>query len=247
MYLTRMAKNPFLAILLLLTAAFAVLAPVHTATAMTAEEYFKDGNRLFRDDLFWAALLRYRQAADDGMDSALLHYNTGVAHYRARQYSRARESLRLALADPVLQASAQYNLGLNAYAAGSTEEALGWMRLVRDQQQTPNLQAYAVAAIARIRAAAGADDALQAGVFAPDNKRPFADLELRARIGFASDDNVFRSPNQSYVDFSNSARPLITPEAKSGTFVPLSLSAKYTVNSLPFEGFYGAYRLVGRY
>jgi len=34
------------------------LAPVPPAAAMTAYETFQDGNRLFRDDLYWAALLR---------------------------------------------------------------------------------------------------------------------------------------------------------------------------------------------
>ena len=94
-----MAKKTFLAISLLVFAVLTALAPVRTASAMTAEQYFEDGNRLFRDDLFWAALLRYRQAADEGLNSALLHYNTGVAHYRAMQYDRAviryRKPLRI--------------------------------------------------------------------------------------------------------------------------------------------------------
>jgi hypothetical protein len=81
--------------------------------AMTAEEAFSDGNRLFRDDLYWAALLRYRQASDAGMDTPLLHYNTGVAHYRAGQHIRARESLRRAAESPALAVLAHYNLGLN--------------------------------------------------------------------------------------------------------------------------------------
>ena len=42
-------------------AAIASLLPF-TAAARTADEYFADGNRLFRDDLYWAALLRYRAA-----------------------------------------------------------------------------------------------------------------------------------------------------------------------------------------
>ena len=29
------------------------------AAASLAQELFEDGNRLFRDDLYWAALLRY--------------------------------------------------------------------------------------------------------------------------------------------------------------------------------------------
>ena len=59
------------------------------AWSATASELFADGNRLFRDDLYFAALLRYREAAAAGMDTPLLHYNTGVAHYKADQYVRA--------------------------------------------------------------------------------------------------------------------------------------------------------------
>ena len=95
-----MGKNTLLKCTLLILASIAVLAPTRDATAMTAEQYFEDGNRLFRDDLYWAALLRYRQAADEGLDSSILHYNTGVAHYRARQHIRARQSLLKALDDP---------------------------------------------------------------------------------------------------------------------------------------------------
>ena len=40
---------------------------------------------------------------------------------------------------------------------------------------------------------------------------------------------------------------LVTPEPKSGVFMPLNLSAKYLVNSLEYECFYGAYRLAGCY
>ncbi len=68
---------------LALLAAAACLMAAPQLHAMTAYETFQDGNRLFRDDLYWAALLRYRQAADAGLDTPLLHYNTGVAHYRA--------------------------------------------------------------------------------------------------------------------------------------------------------------------
>ena len=99
-----------------------------TVLAATAYDAFEDGNRLFRDDLYWAALLRYQQASDAGMDSPLLHYNTGIAHYRAKQHIRARQSFTKALAAPGLRVVSQYNLGLNAYASGDTAEALKWFR-----------------------------------------------------------------------------------------------------------------------
>jgi len=245
--MTYMAKNTFLAGLLLLFTALSVLTPVRSASAMTAEQYFEDGNRLFRDDLYWAALLRYSQAAEEGLDSTVLHYNTGVAHYRARQHIRARESLQKALSDPALRVATQYNLGLNAYAAGNNEEALRWFRLVRDQAANKKLQRYAVVAISRIRAAEEKPDAFDVRVAERKEKRNPADFEFRVRVSFAHDDNVFRSPDQPYVDFADDNLPLVTPEEKSGAYMPLSMSAKYMINSLPFEGFYGAYRLAGRY
>jgi hypothetical protein len=215
--------------------------------ALTAEQYFADGNRLFRDDLYWAALLRYRQAAEEGLDSALLHYNTGVAHYRAKQHIRARESLEKALEDPTLRIAAQYNLGLNAYAAGDTQEALRWFRLVRDQNLNRKLQTFAVVAISRIRAAEAQPDEFEIRIAEREEKRALTDLELRGRVSFGFDDNVFRSPDENYVDFSEPGLPLVTPVTQSGAFMPVSFKARYRVNSLPFEGFYGAYRLAGRY
>ena len=123
-----------------------------TALGMSADEYFADGNRLFGDDLYWAALLRYRQAAEQGMDTPILHYNTGIAHYRAGQHIRAREALLKAQGDPALRLVAQYNLGLNAWALGENDEALRWFGLVRGQDTNPKLQKYAAVAISRIRA-----------------------------------------------------------------------------------------------
>lgn len=242
-----MANKTYLASCLIVFAVLAALAPLQSASAMTAEQYFEDGNRLFRDDLYWAALLRYRQAADEGLDSALLHYNTGIAHYRAGQHNRARDSLQIALADPGLRVAAQYNLGLNAYAAGSLDEALRWFRLVRDQNQNSKLQTFAVVAISRIRDAQAVPDEFDVRVVEQKKKREFADLEFRVRVSFGSDDNVFRAPDQNYIDFSDPAFPIVTPETRSGAFMPVSMRAKYMVNSLPFEGFYGAYRLAGRY
>ena len=238
-------QNRFL--ILVLISLIAVLAPVRPAAAMTAEQYFADGNRLFRDDLYWAALLRYRQAEDGGLRSPILYYNMGVAHYRAGQYVRAREALLQALDDPQLRIAAQYNLGLTAYAIGDTEEALRWFRLARDQEINPKLQEYAVVAISRIRRAEEAPTEYEVRVKERKKKREFADLELRARVSFGSDDNVFRSPDRPYVDLANPNAPVVSPVVQSGAYMPVSLSAKYQINSLPFEGFYGAYRLAGRY
>ncbi len=230
-----------------LVAVLATFAPAAPARAMTAEQYFADGNRLFRDDLYWAALLRYSQAAEQGMNTPLLHYNTGIAHYRAGQHVRARDSLQKTVNDPTLRIATQYNLGLNAWALGNKEEALSWFRLVRDQEENRKLQKFAVVAIARIRIQSEKKTDYEVLVEEREKRREFTELELRARVGYGSDDNAFRSPDQPYIDLSNPNAPIVVPVVQSGAFVPVRLSAKYTINSLPFEGFYGAYRLVGRY
>lgn len=214
---------------------------------MTAEQFFDDANRLFRDDLYWAALLRYRQASEAGLNTPLLHYNTGVAHYRAQQHIRAREELLKALDSPFLRVTTQYNLGLNAYAAGDTNEALRWFRLARDQQENETISDYARVAIARIRAQQALDDPIIIEKEKRRREQSFADLDLRGRVSFGNDSNVFRSPSDQYVDFSDPALPLITPQELSGVFMPVSLSAKYTVNAFKYEGFFGAYRMSGRY
>jgi len=232
---------------LALIAAIATLSPVGTAHAMTAEQYFADGNRLFRDDLYWAALLRYGQAAESGIDTPLLHYNTGIAHYRAGQHIRARTHLLRAVGDPPLRVATHYNLGLNAYALGEVDEALRWFRLARDQNINPKLQQFAVVAISRIRIERERPTDFEVLVEERKEKREFTDLELHAVVGFGNDSNVFRSPDQPYIDLSDATQPLVVPEVKSASFVPVSLSAKYKINSLPFEGFYGSYRLAGRY
>jgi len=238
-----------------LTAAFALgvillttLFAAPAAAMNTAQDYFEDGNRLFRSDLYWAALLRYQQAADAGLDTPLLHYNTGVAHYRAGQHLRAREELLQALGSDKLRDVAHYNLGLNAFALGQHEEALRWFGLARDQQNNEKLAEYAAVAISRIRDLQKPDPIeLRVAERQREDERKFAFLEFRTRIGFGTDDNPYRTPSQNYIDFSDPNLPLITPEVQSGTFVPVSISAKYNVNSFKYEGFYGAYRLAGRY
>jgi len=217
------------------------------ASAMTGEEYFDDGNRLYRDDLSWAALLRSRQAYDAGLDTPLLHYNTGVAHYRAQQYIRALESLLRALDSPRLRTTAQYNLGLNAYRLGDEEEALRWFRLARDQQQNATISEYASVAIARIRARRALEDPIEIEQQRRERESRFADLDFRIRMSFGNDDNVFRSPSDPYVDFSDPALPVVTPTVQSGAYMPLDLKLKYKINAFDFEGFFGSYRLAGRY
>jgi len=227
--------------------ALACLCASGTAAAMNAEELFRDGNRLFRDDLYWAALLRYEQAAEAGMDSALLHYNTGVAHYKAGQHNRARESLQKATRSPTLRQLAHFNLGLNAHAAGEDDEALRWLRSARDEGSNEKVSELARVAIARIRRDERAEDPVYQHTLAEQKERDIFDFSYHLSVGYGSDSNVFRSPAEPYIDFANPNLPLIVPDLQTGSFLPYDVGAKYTINTYRFEGFYAAYRAIGEY
>jgi hypothetical protein len=214
---------------------------------MTAFEAFSEGNRLYRDDLYWAALLRYRQAGEAGMNTALLHYNTGVAHYRAQQHIRARMSLLKAAQSASLRVISHYNLGLNAYASGDIDDALNWFRQTRDQEESAKIHRLAIVAISRLLAAKRAADPMVVRDEKRRAQKKLTDFDLRASVGFGSDDNVYRTPSQAYVDFSDPNLPIINPEVTSGVYVPVDLRARYSINSLENELFFGAYRLSARY
>ncbi len=217
------------------------------AVAATVSELFADGNRLFRDDLYWAALLRYREAAEAGMDTPLLHYNMGVAHYRAKQHARARDSLQKAATYGPLTPISHYNLGLNAYAMGDIDGALRWFRRARDQEQRRDISRLARQAIRQLQGEIEANAPVTVQAAAEERKRDLTNLDFRIRVGAGNDDNVFRSPSEPYIDFADPTRPLVTPEVQSGFYVPISMSAKYQVNSLENEGFFGSYRYSGRF
>ena len=223
------------------------LAAALPASASTASDAFEDGNRLFRDDLYWAALLRYRQAGEEGMDTPILHYNSGVAHYRAQQHIRARTALLKAVQSPSLRVISQYNLGLNAYALGEVDDALNWFRQARDQEENEKIRQFAIIAISRLQAERKASDTLLVRARKRRTEEKIGDFDLHATIGFGSDSNIYRSPSQAYIDFSDPALPVVTPEEVSGAYLPVDLSAKYSINSLKYESFFGEYRLSGRY
>ena len=177
------------------------LVPAESLLAATASELFADGNRLYRDDLYWAALLRYREASDAGMDTPLLNYNTGVAHYRARQHARARTALEKSADYAPLRPISHYNLGLNAYRMGNTEQALDWFRKARDQQQRRDISRLARRAIRELQGEIDAASTVTV-LAAREEEREFTDLDLRIRVGAGIDSNVFRSPSDPYVDLS---------------------------------------------
>ena len=251
---TRKAGATGLRALILLAAAVCVTMPA-AAQSLNADEAFADGNRLFRDDLYWAALLRYQQAADAGFSSPVLNYNSGVAHYKARQFVRAREHLLKAAESPQLAVVAHYNLGLTAMAAGDPFEALTWLRRSRDQERSRQISRLSEKAIQRIRDAAIEPEEEENTVVAEErplrtlerDPRPFSEFDFYARAGFGNDDNVYRTPAVSYIDIADRNNPVqVDPVVQSGSFVPVSVGAKYTVNSFEFESFFARYRADGR-
>ena len=227
-------------------AAFLCLTATQQSFALTSDEMFADGNRLFRDELYWAALLRYEQAFDAGMNSAVLHYNIGVANYRAAQYERARAALLLAMQSTSLRVATQFNLGLNAYAAGDTDEALEWFYQARDQGQNRQIRKLAKIAISRIEEAQIEVEEAELSVEKRAAERKYTDFNLSAFVGYGSNDNIFRAPSAPYIDFGNPAFPVVTPEIISGAFVPVDVRLKYSINSYQYESFYAAYRLQGK-
>ena len=230
-----------------LLVAFLCLLQQSDALAANANAMFTDGNRLFRDDLYWAALLRYRQAEQAGMDTPLLHYNSGIAHYRAEQHIRARESLIKAAREPRLRAISHYNLGLNSYAANDHDDALHWLRKARDQQSNQKISQLARIAIARLLRESRETAPVIILAQTQEVERKLFDLDLSGRVSFANDSNVFRAPSESYVDLADPNTPTVDPLVQSGSFIPYDFLAKYTINSLENESFFGAYRLSGRY
>ncbi len=80
-----------------------------------------------------------------------------------------------------------------------------------------------------------------------EEQRPVAGFDIRARIGFGSDDNIFRAPSDPYIDFADPTLPIIVPETFSGTYLPVDFRAGYAINNLPYESFFGVYRMEGRF
>lgn len=182
---------------------------------MTADELLADGNRLFRDDLYWAALLRYNQASEAGMDSPLLHFNSGVAHYKAQQYERARASLLESSRSPSLEAISLYNLGLVSYAEGDLQAALDFFRQARDQQRRADISALARRAIAKLNRELAIEEENEMPAAVREQEIAFTHLGISARVGAGLDNNVFRSPAAAYINLADPNLPLVTPDRKS--------------------------------
>ena len=68
---------------------------------------------------------------------------------------------------------------------------------------------------------------------------------VRGGIGY--DSNVYRSPSAPYNDYSVSSGPRVTPETRSGIFVPLELRGRYTHNMTDNNSVFAGIDLQGQF
>ncbi len=211
---------------------FAGCLPGGRAAAQTAAELAAEGNQLVRSGVYRTALLRYREAGAAGLDTPLLHYNLGVVHYKLGDFTESADEFARAAADPALAALASYNRGLALRAGGDSAAASEAFRAAAEGADDRDLR--------RLAATAAGDGSAAMPVPASAARRFAGSAEPTARIGglelaaaarLGQDDNVYRAPAEPYVDLSDPAQPLVTPVARSASFVPAELHAAYVLEN----------------
>jgi hypothetical protein len=209
--------------------------PSRAALAQGAAELFAEGNDLARSGVYRTALLRYREAAAAGFDTALLHYNVGVVYYKLGEFAAAAAEFAQASAAPDLAALASYNRGLALRAAGeraAAAEAFAAAAETADQRALRRLADDAAAAalggpVSRSAPAAAPRRAARGAVI----EERSGDLRLSAAARLGQDDNAYRSPADSYVDVSDATQPLVTPVVHAAAFMPVELHAAYVLQN----------------
>ena len=218
------------------------LAPLW-AQAQAATELMREGNELFRAELYGAALRRYQEAEAAGLDSPLLHYNLGVARYRLGQYAAALPEFEQASEGDALAALAHYNLALCYRALGEDPAARRWFERVVVESDRRNLRDLASAALA----AAGAERGVATSARAAATPR-VGDLTVIVLARYGQDDNVYRTPAEPYVDLAQPNQPLVTPAVQSAPYLPLDALVRYTLhNEAGDTDFVWSYRLDGNF
>jgi tetratricopeptide (TPR) repeat protein len=199
------------------------------AAAQSASELLAEGNQLVRSGVYRTALLRYREAAAAGLDSGLLHYNLGVVHYELGDFAASADEFGRAAADPALAALASYNRGLALRAGGNAAAAGEAFRAAADAADDRDLRRLAEDAAELPVASPPPETAGRQVERALEQTARIGRLELAAAARLATDDNVYRSPSDPYVDLSDPTQPLVTPIVHSATFVPAELHALYAL------------------
>jgi hypothetical protein len=216
---------------LLIALSFVSVVGAPEAAAQAAGALMAEGNQLVRSGIYRTALLRYREAAAAGLDSPLLHYNLGVVHYELGDFAASAEEFARAAAEPKLAALATYNRGLALRAAGDAGAATEAFRAVASSADDRDLR--------RLAASAAEPPGAVAPRSAPGASRGerraeparMGSLELAAAARFGQDDNVYRTPANSYVDLSDPTQPLVAPVVHSATFMPAELHAAYVLEN----------------
>jgi tetratricopeptide (TPR) repeat protein len=201
------------------------------AAAQSAQELMAEGNQLVRSGIYRTALLRYREAAAAGLDSGLLHYNLGVVHYELGDFADSADEFARAASDPDLAALARYNRGLALKAGGNATAAGEAFRAAADVADDRHLRRLAAgAAEGAVASPPPASRARETERFTEPTAR-IGRLELAAAARLGTDDNVYRSPSNPYVDLSDPTQPLVTPVVHSASFMPAELHALYALDN----------------
>jgi hypothetical protein len=209
--------------------ACAGFAAVPVTAQVDGAALMHEGNELYRDTLYRAALLRYEEAEATGLASALLDYNIGVTAYRLERFDEAALRLERAYADAALAPLAAYNLGLTHRAAGRDGDAGRWFEIAATRADDAALADAARDARASLVLPAPGDvDVERPARFGREQPR-VGEFNLVVRTGFGSDDNVNRSPAEPYVDFAQPGAPQVIPEVVPSDFTPVEVTAEYVL------------------
>ncbi|HLF09605.1 MAG TPA: tetratricopeptide repeat protein, partial [Gammaproteobacteria bacterium] len=237
----------------LLVTVLAFLAAASPAAAqLDGVSLMREGKALFRSGLYRAALLRYREANAAGLDSALLHYNLGITHYKLEQYPEAQLWLERARQDPALTPLAAYNLGLTHRAAGQTADAQRWFEIAEANAGNGDFKTLARRAAdslheQRQTVSAASAEAARTPV-RQRREAPPGELNIFVTAAYGQDDNVNRSPAEPYVDLAFPGQPLVTPEPVSATYVPVNVLAEYVLHNEAVDSdFVFGYQMDGDY
>lgn len=186
----------------------------------SASELVDAGNRAYRAGNPDAAIALYVRAQALGETSARVHFNLGVAYYRAGRYAAATEALRVAARDAKLAPLAWYNLGLAYWAQDDVRSARPCFEWTERLAPAGTLRSLAARAL----------DDLAAGRDSPRARpepilKPRAGRSLFAAVRFGRDDNPLRTPDAAYIDLARAGQPVVTPVPRSGNFVDAELYA----------------------